>query len=41
MVAIEPVYEDKELGHDTVSHFRLILRRGDEAQGEIEIVEAT
>lgn len=40
VLAIEPVYEDEKAGR-AVSHFRLTLRRGDEAQGVIEVIEAT
>jgi hypothetical protein len=40
VLAIEPVYEDEKAGR-AVSHFRLTLRRGDEAQGVIEVIEVT
>jgi len=40
VLAIEPVYEGEKAGQ-AVSFFRLTLRRGDETQGEIEIIEAT
>jgi len=40
VLAIEAVYEGEKAGQ-AVSFFRLTLRRGDETQGEIEIIEAT
>jgi len=40
VLAIEPVYKDEKTGQ-AVSHFRVTLCRGREAQGLVEVIEAT